>query len=334
MIPYASNLFRFIAIFLLLTTNFSQAKSDENKHNQLIVLFHGFANNVASLKTIQTKLEQAFPCATVVALANVEKMQSLNLSIQEQVEVSFKELNQKVADLGNKSIVFIGHSQGGVRAYALLKQYAHLLQVKGLVTLATPWEGSPGGRVNEKMLLEHLTDPVLNDLRMLSLSLGYPADTLTEQLKLEIKNHQSILHFPGAKDLLVDSTFLCEIKKTLPHTKVPILAIGGGQDDFRALVPKKIPHSFKALNSMYTWLIVGEAKCNRSHDMYIPLYSQLALNIVPKNKKNFKRIFIKDVFHSRKVWTIVTVPPYRNILSNPRVLHAIIKFTKKALTQI
>ena len=325
---YIFYILRSVFLFLLFIPSFSQARPSKNQEDKLIVLFHGLANNAASFNTMKQGLEKAFPAASVIALTSVEGMQSVNLSIKEQVEINYKELSDKVERLSDRSILLIGHSQGGVRAYAFLKQYEHLLNIKGLVTLATPWEGAPGARVNPEMLSQHLTDPVLEDLRRLSLSLGCPDTPLEEQFMLDVQTNQAICLRPGGKDLMVGSEFLCEVAQRLLEEQTSILAIGGGQSDFGALLPEKGSYRFKALNSLYTFFVVGEEyPNNRNHDMQVPLYSQHALHIVPKGKKNFKRILIKDAFHGTHVWTI-PVPESKAILLHPDALDEVIRFAK------
>lgn len=312
---------------LLLIPNVSQAKSSKNQHNPLIVLFHGLGNKAASFDTMKQGVEQAFPAASVVALTSVEGMQSINLSIEEQVEINFKELSDKVEHLGDRSMLLIGHSQGGLRAYAFLKQYEHLLNIKGLATLATPWEGVPGARVDATMLSQHLTHPILHDLHTLALTLGYPETHLEEQLMLNVQTNQAVCLCPGGKDLMEGSAFLCEVKKSLLDIEVPILAIGGRQSDFGSLLAKQGTHRFKALNNIYTFFVVGEGHPNSHHDMQLPLYSQHALHIVPKRERNFKRVLIKDAFHSTHVLTM-PVPESKAMLSHPRALHTVVKFAK------
>ncbi|MGI2257003.1 esterase/lipase family protein [Candidatus Cardinium hertigii] len=316
--------FQSLLFFLLLIPSFVQASLDKNQSNTLILLFHGLGGHAASFNTMKEKLEQAFPAVSVVALTSVEGVKSINISIEEQSAINFKELSTKVKDLAQKSIILIGHSQGGLRAYAFLKKYGHL-NIKGLVTLATPWEGVPGARVDAEMLSHHLTVPVLNDLRKLSLDLGYSKTDLEKQLILNVQDNQAVCLFPGGKDLIAGSAFLHEVKKSLPNVSIPILAIGGGQTDFSALLTKRKRHRFKALNDMYTFFVVG--KKHQYHDMQIPLYSQHALNMLPKTKCNFKRILIKDAFHSTHVLEI-PVPNYKAMLEHPSVLHAVVQFAK------
>ncbi|TDG93265.1 esterase/lipase family protein [Cardinium endosymbiont of Culicoides punctatus] len=328
-IKHIFHLCRPILFILLLLPFSSRAESDAIKDNKLIVLFHGLCNKAASFKKIQKELEEKFPSVSIVALTSVEGIQSLNLSIKDQATACFEELKEKVGDVTNKCVLLIGHSQGGNRAYTFLKQYENLLNVKGLITLATPWEGAPGARVDRKMLAKHLTNDVLTDLRTLSTELGCPATQLEEKLMLEITKNQGICMFPGAKDLIVGSDFLCATQKMLANEELPILFIGAEQNDFGALLSNNVnKYSFQALNNMYSFFIVGDGHVNTSHDMQVPLYSQHALNIAP-NKKNFKKVFVKGVFHSPYILGI-RVPKGKAMLSNDSVLDQIIEFTKTA----
>ncbi|AWN81539.1 esterase/lipase family protein [Candidatus Cardinium hertigii] len=331
---YFIRLLGFVACLGWFIPNYSHAKPMKHANKQLIVLLNGLCDKVSTFDTVKQKLEKAFPSASIIALTSTEGMLSVMLSIKEQAKAAFQELTDKVNDIQSKSIVLIGHSQGGLRAYALLKQYETLLNIKGLITLATPWEGAHGTKVDGSMLKQHLTKAVLNDLRMLALNLGYPSDMLINQLNITIQKNQELLFLPGAKDLKMDSLFLDEIKKTLLHEKVPIWAIGGIQNDFGALLPRKIKHRFIALNSMYTFFIVGQDALNTAyHDMKIPLASQHARNFVPQSKKNFKRIKIRNVFHSTHVWPKLNVPVGKYMLSHPDALRKIITCAKEAFSQ-
>ncbi|HLP34596.1 MAG TPA: hypothetical protein VK133_01220 [Amoebophilaceae bacterium] len=329
---------RLVKHFLCLVLLFpipSQAQGHKHVHNKpLFVLFHGLCNNTASFTRLQSRLQKAFPAATVVALSCVEGPESLALSIEEQAQKCFQELVQKVENAATRPIILIGYSQGGMRAYAFLQQCRTQLNVKGLVGLATPWEGVPGARVDEKMLSEHLTDAVETDLQILSTSLGHPADELKERLVLEIRTNQMICQYPGAQDLIIGSPFLSNVQQMLPKEPVAILAIAGGQSDFGALLaPKRVRHSFKALNQLYAFFTTGhKRRVNTSHDMWIPCDSQLAKTIVIKRKRNFQRLLIEDAFHSAQVWSMIPVHEHKNILTHPRVFKAIAQFAKKQLS--
>ncbi len=328
---------RLVKHFLCLVLLFpspSQAQGHKHDHNKpLFVLFHGLCNNTASFTGLQSRLQKAFPAATVVALSCVEGMGSLTLSIEAQAQMCFQELIKKVEEAATKPIILIGHSQGGMRAYAFLKQYGSQLNIKGLISLATPWEGAPGARVDERMLSEHLTDAVEKDLQILSTHLGHPADALKERLVLEIRTNQMMCQYPGAQDLVIGSPLLSNVQQMLPKEPVAILAIAGGQSDFGALLaPKRVRHSFKDLNQLYAFFTTGhKCRVNTSHDMWIPCDSQLAKTIVIKRKKNFQRLLIKDACHSAQVWGMIPVPEQKNILTHPRVFETIAQFAKKQL---
>lgn len=316
---------------LLLTTNMVWAKKiNPIQDNQLIILFHGFGNYAHALYGMQNELKKAFPHAMVIAPTSVEGEQSIMLSIQQQAASNFKELTDKVEALSDKAIILIGHSQGGLRAYAFFQQYKDLLNIKGLVALATPWEGAPGARVDSKMLSEHLTPAVKKDLQTLSVGLNYAPDLLTTHLKEFIQQNQTVRSFPGADDLTVGSRWMQQVATTLPYTQLPMLCIGGGQGDFGSfLLNNKKKYSFKALNNMYRSFVVGKAGLNHIHDMWIPLYSQHALNIMPKHNKNFSRIFIKDAYHSSSIWGILVSPTNKVVPTHPQVLHSTIQFIKR-----
>ncbi|WP_342265403.1 alpha/beta hydrolase [Cardinium endosymbiont of Philonthus spinipes] len=315
-----------ILFCLWLFPNCVQAKSCKDQQKPVITLFHGLGNKAASFDSLKQGLEEAFPTASVVALASVEGRESIKLSIEQQAEAYFQELSGKVSGLSDRPMLLVGHSLGGLVAYAFYKLYGHLFKIKGLVTAATPWKGVAGARVDAEMLSQHLTDPVLEDLRMLSLSLGFDETHFQKQIGLNVQVNQEVCRSPAGRDLIEGSGFLGKVKAWLPHEQLPILAIGGGGSDFRDLLHKKKKHRFKALNSIYTFFVVG--KPYGHHDMQVSLDSQHAVNLVSESKKNFRREFIKDAFHSTHVLGL-PVPKSKAMLSHPRVLYKIKKFAKR-----
>ncbi|MBX9890576.1 MAG: hypothetical protein K2X94_04865 [Amoebophilaceae bacterium] len=323
----------FLSLLLGMFTTMQAASNKEPK--QLFLLFHGLGNHASSFNTLKKGIEKEFPTASVIAFKSVEGIKSLQFSTQEQVEMNFQELQEKVPNLTNKSIVLIGHSHGGIRAYTFLQKYQDQLHIKGLVALSTPWEGAPGTRVNQELLTTQLTPEVLSDLRILSEKLGHPVDKLENQFVLEINNNQMICLLPGAKDMLDGSPLLCEIKQTLPQEETDMLFVAGGQNDWGTLVPKPAKRlKLPALNKMYKFLAVGEGSPKDDiHDMKVPRYSQHAKKILPKGKKNLQRVFIKDAFHDTHVLTIIPVPRHKEILAHPRTVKAVIRFAKKVLTR-
>ena len=319
----------FLFLLLGMSTTIHAKSNKEPKH--LFLLFHGLGNHAASFNTLKKGIEKEFPTASVIAFKSVEGIKSLQFSTQEQAEMNFKELQDKVPNLTNKSIILIGHSHGGIRAYTFLQKYQDQLHIKGLVALSTPWEGAPGTRVNQDLLTTQLTPEVLSDLRILSEQLGHPADKLEKQFILEVNNNQMICLLPGAKDMLDGSPLLSEIKQMLPQEETDMLFVAGGQSDWGALVPKPAKRlKLPALNKMYKFLAVGEGSPKDDiHDMKVPRYSQHAKQILSRRKKNLQRVFVKDAFHDTHVLTVIPVPRHKDILSHPRTIKAVIRFAKK-----
>lgn len=321
----------FIAFFLKVQ---GQTKASTLDNRPVVLLFHGMGSKPIAFHRLKQHLEKAFPLTTVIALEAVEGKKSLKLSVKAQAKACFKEVQRKVLDLHQRNIVLIGHSQGGLRAYVFLTAFKSQLNIKGLITLAAPWEGVPGAKVNKAMLDKGLTEAVLKDVEALSFMLGYThKEVLVKQLYLEIKKNQWMQWFPGAKDLTVNSKFLKEVARCLAKEDKPIVAIAGGGGDFLDLVANPVqktplPH----LNALYARFVTGQpVKQIHTHDMWIPCYSQHALNVVAAQKANFTRIYFKDAFHTRKIWAIIPVPEPKQILLHPGVMETVIHFTRQFL---
>lgn len=301
--------------------------------DSLIVLFHGLGANASFLKILKDELTKTFPTASVVALNSVEEGKTGLLSIKEQGHASFKELKQRIPDLEHRPTLLIGHSQGGLRAYSMFDQYKDLLNIKGIVTLATPWEGAPILNANPALLLDYCTWPVAMDMQNFSISIGEDPDWLEEELISRLNNSMLLSAHIGCSDLKPESPFLNWVKQALPKETLPILAIGGGQSDFKTFLTQNSNYDFRYLNETWTKIIVGQGACTlQRHDMIVPLYSQLALHIIPEGEghSNFQRFLIQDAVHDQ-LWP---VPPNKklNILCHAAMINEVISFGKDILT--
>ncbi|MGI2262159.1 esterase/lipase family protein [Candidatus Cardinium hertigii] len=317
----------------------------EDDTNPLIVLFHGLGGDVSSFKTLQEALENEFGKDSVVALDYITKEQTLLYSIKEQSNKCFGKLSKKEPNLKNRPTLLIGHSQGGLRAYRMFHEYKDILNVKGIITLATPWEGAPvidtvkrlnqldtiTGIKNEALYVRYFTPPVLNDMYRLSYSMGQPTNWIEQELVSRLEKFPALEVFVGCYDLKPGSTFLEWIQDKLPEEEVPILAIGGGLSDFKIFLPKESSYEssydFKDLNTAWGKIIVGEADLDLidKHDMIVPLYSQLALHIT--NKENFKRKVIEDALHGQLL-NKFPIETSKSILCHPTMVKEVIQFGK------
>ncbi|CDG49963.1 esterase/lipase family protein [Cardinium endosymbiont of Bemisia tabaci] len=322
--------------------------SHQDHTRPLIVLFHGLGADASSFSMLKKQLEQTFPSASVVALTSIPKEKTALYSIKEQGNKCFTDLSDSI-NLQRPTLL-IGHSQGGLRAYNMFDQYKDKLNVKGIITLATPWEGAPIldtidrlnqlDRItkvkNEALYLEYFTLPVLNDMCTLSYSMGQPTNWIEQELVCRLENLVVSEVIAGCYDLKPGSIFLNSIQDTLSEEEVPILAIGGGLSDFKIFLPKESSYEssydFKHLNSAWTKIIVGETDLGETdldvkdkHDMIVPLYSQLAWHIT--NKGNFKRKIIEDALHS-KILNESPIEETKSILCHPTMVKEVIQFAK------
>lgn len=296
----------------------------------LIVLFHGLGADAFSFDTLKKEFMQAFPHASVIALTSVAEGRTALLSIKEQGTQCFKELLHKIPRLRNRPILLVGHSQGGLRAYSMFDQYKDMLYVKGIITLATPWEGTPILNANQGLLSKYCTKPVLNDMCRLSSGMGKDPNWIEQWLRSMLEMLKVSLLNVGCSDLKPGSAFLTQVKNALPKEEVPILAVGGGQNDFKIFLTKKSNHDFKYLNNAWTKIIVGTTDLTHRHDMIVPLYSQHALNIMPETHKNFKRLFIQDALHDQLL-AVSSIAKSKSILCHPDMVQGVIAFGKCVL---
>ncbi|MGI2257371.1 esterase/lipase family protein [Candidatus Cardinium hertigii] len=322
------------------STNFHQ---DHTK--PLIILFHGLGADASSFSMLKKQLEQTFPTASVVALTSIPKKKTALYSIKEQGNKCFTDLANSIDNLQNRPTLLIGHSQGGLRAYSMFDQYKNTLNVKGIITLATPWEGTPIldtiERLNQldtiikvkngALYLQYFTPPVLNDMHILSCSMGQPSNWIEEELVRRLENLVVSEVIAGCYDLKPGSMFLNSIQDALSEEEVPILAIGGGLSDFKIFLPKESSYEssydFKYLNRAWTRIIVGETDLDLKdkHDMIVPLYSQLASHIT--NKENFTRKIIEDALHDQ-ILNEFPIEGANSILCHPSMVKEVIQFGK------
>ncbi|WP_342265540.1 alpha/beta hydrolase [Cardinium endosymbiont of Philonthus spinipes] len=305
----------------------------------VFVLFHGLGSEASCFKHLAAQLKQAFPDASVVALKSVEREQTALLSITEQANESWKELITSVSDLESRPIILIGHSQGGLRAYKMFERYKEeygdtLPNPIGIVTIATPWEGADVLNKVQELAPPFFEAPVLDDMRKFSTSLGQDSDWAEKYFESTLEKYQVAAFSDGCKDLTPGSDFLGWVKNTLPNAKIPILAIGGEQSDFRIFLPQKSKDNFKALRKAWTELITGKThhsnKKEKKHDMVVRLSSQLAWNIPLDRNSNFTEVSIPDALHDE----ILPLPPIsqsKNILVHPVMIQEVIAFSNQVL---
>ncbi|MBX9890569.1 MAG: hypothetical protein K2X94_04830 [Amoebophilaceae bacterium] len=282
---------------------------------QAIVLLHGLNKGSSDLKTMKQSLEKAFPYATIIALESVAKdpnksslitpAPSVALPIRKQAHLAYKEIKAKVGK--DKQLVLVGHSQGGLVAFAMAKTYGQTLNreqqicIKQLITIATPWKGAPVmqhlyNKRKTRATLETLT-PILHKIKQ-----GLHKDITQRTIKIPKIIKSLLQNFPFLYDYLVSTLLYCRmlgiadlkptsdfiqnyVAKGLKDFNIPIKAMAGVLVDFSHMFDPFPAYITKAeleqLNATYGTLIGGSPTCE--HDMLLPVDTQHAIGLLTRD---------------------------------------------------
>lgn len=324
------------------------AKVKEDK--QAIVLLHGLNRLSYDFYSMKAVLKKKFPHATIVALKCVDKdsskksgwyiSPSMGCSIQEQAELAYREMKEVLGH--GKHVVIVGHSQGGLRGFTIIKEHADALKkeidltIEQLITIGTPWKGAP--------IMDHLKDPksALKKLDKCKSTFNaihkeYSRNVTKHVLKTELAEifpfffkhlGQSFIDkkTPGAADLKPGSHFIrYYVAPGIKEINVPIKAIAGVLVDFSKLFdafPSSIgEEELKKLNRTYAELIGGDPACE--HDMLLTVATQHAEGL---EKKDFECIKIQDTCHGNKVG--ISVKKGISEINNKRVMQEIMEIVE------
>lgn len=246
------------------TGEHGEGDEDEDTQGRTIAVFcPGFAADAESLAAIEKGV-------LVELNSNVESVPNeadTQAGIQTQGENLATFLIKEKRITPNDSVVLIGHSQGGLRAFVAAQQLKALgYNVVGVVTVGTPWRG---GHVLLKENLDKL--PLL---------IKGIVETFIKDKDLETQ---------GIKDMVPHSQFLNKIAEDLKSVDTPMLLIGGNVQGTKVI--DLVSGFFGQIN---------EAVSNSPHtksmlpcDLVFPLKSQLAIDI--KNGNIQRRGFIKTM---------------------------------------
>ena len=282
---------------------------------QAIVLLHGLNKAASDVQIMKQRLEKAFPNATIIALESVNKnpnksslinpAPSVALPIRKQAHLAYQEIKAKLGK--DKQLVLVGHSQGGLLAFAMAKIYGHKLNheeqicIKQLITIATPWKGAPVmqhlyNKRKTRAKLAQLT-PILHKIKQ-----GLHKDITERSIRIPKIIRNLLQNFPflynylvstllhhkmlGIADLKPTSDFIQNyVAKGLKDFNIPIKAIAGVLVDFSHLFDPFPDHITKdelqQLNATYGTLIGGSPTCE--HDMLLPVDTQHAIGITTRD---------------------------------------------------
>ncbi|WP_339044521.1 alpha/beta hydrolase [Cardinium endosymbiont of Tipula unca] len=322
------------------------AKVEEGK--QAIVLLHGLNRLSHDFDVMKAALKKKFPhITTIVALKCVDKdsskksawyiSPSMEYPIKEQARLAYEEMKEVLGS--GKHVVMVGHSQGGLRGFTLIKEHADALKkeigltIEQLITIGTPWKGAP--------IMDHLKDPK-SALKKLdgckstfnAIHKEYSRNVTKHLLKTELAEifpfffkhlGQNFIDkkTPGAANLKPGSHFIrYYVAPGIKETSVPIKAIAGVLVDFSKLFnafPSYIgKEELKKMNCTYAELIGGDPECE--HDMLLPVSTQHAEGL---EKKDFECIKIYDTCHGNKVG--ISVKKGISEINNQQVIQKVVE---------
>ena len=275
-----------------------------------LVLCHGLGSNPAVLEPMKKKLGQDFPKAQIIVPHEQDTFQK---SIEEQSKALVDALKQQNVSK-ETPLVFIGHSQGGLRAgWAAYGLANDGYQVEGVVPIGSPLEGVPA--LDNKQEIDYLLKNIKTSFSKLPIAQQLSAG-------LEILNNNG----PGVLDMKPQSPFLTLLHDKMKSVDIPVLAIGGDASSFFSIIDAVMPMKFpmpggkQLKSSELLSYCLGDA----SHDMLILLSSQLAQNV---QAKNIERETVENATH----FYIPGMPREALEVENLKVMKVMTAFIKKQL---
>jgi pimeloyl-ACP methyl ester carboxylesterase len=301
---------------------------------KIIFILNGLWQNSETFNhTIQNLLAAFKAEGLTVEIKSLVEPSTSARTVDEQAGDAFEVMKQYLAG-GKYEIILVGHSQGGLRGAQILslnKQKGNPLDIRGLITLGTPWEGAPGAAITKSSVEAFLNKkPVtycltgVNYVRPLG-------DMFTSGTIGKLFDNHFPSHEPGIQDMKPNSEFLQSLAASLASNDIPILAVAGVNREAKSFLYRgdetytryihKVPRV--VFNSFYSRVLAGG--WNTEHDMVVPLNSQLAKNIDKSN--TFETHIVKGAIHDFLPGLLI--PPDKIIYNHIEVVQLIVEFTKR-----
>ncbi|MEN0016093.1 MAG: hypothetical protein AAF706_00535 [Bacteroidota bacterium] len=264
-----------------------------------VILLHGLWSDASCLHKTEHNLRARL--TDDIELCSLTERATSAISISEQAARLRSMLLTRGMQRQRYQLIFLGQSQGGLRAYAFWQQFSSEFDIRGLITVGTPWQGAPAATLTKHKVKAWLNSTIGHCLLHL-VSYYYPNVTqdLTPTWVDTHFDRYLPTHEPGVQDLAPNSLFLRHVTGSLSESQLPILATGGTNGDVYKVLPennaytgylRRLPTS--ALNAAYAQLIIGGVW--EKHDMMVPLSSQLALGT--STGPDFETCVIPDGIH-------------------------------------
>jgi pimeloyl-ACP methyl ester carboxylesterase len=291
-----------------------------------IVLLHGLGAKAAHLQKTGQQLQAVLP--RDIEIVSLTEPETASQSITQQAARLKEALLAKGIDRDSYELILLGHSQGGLRGYQFYQEFGEQFDIKGLITMGTPWEGVPTATITKEKVNAYLNSSAAYYF-LGTVEYFWPS---SRKLILEFVDKffdKFSTHEPGVQDLVPNSILLQQVATILKDSQLPILAIAGSGDDLKKILLTgtayadyiRVLPSF-ILNPIYSVLITG--RIGERHDMAISVASQLAYNI-PKNE-HFSTYTVLDAIHASP--PDISISADKVLYNHPEVLSKIVEFTK------
>lgn len=308
-----------------------------------IILLHGLWSKASYLQGTEQKLKASLRSdIEIIALTEYE---TSSQSIAQQATRLKEALLARGIGKDNYKLILLGHSQGGLRGYKFYQEFGAQFDIKGLITLSTPWEGAATAKITKETINAYLNSFVV----YYCLKGGGYFWPRVRQLTPEYINmafdKYLPTHEPGVQDLVPKSAFLRNVATSLEDNQLPILAIAGSNvnvkkvlldDTTYARYIRRLPAG--VINAAYAYIIVKQIW--GKHDMAVPLASQLAQNA--RKNDSFESYIVLNSIHDFPPDAIydfllvigvslrkITLPADKILYNHPDVIEQAVGFIKR-----
>ena len=279
----------------------------EPPKKKAIIILHGLWATGANFEGLQRRLQAKLP--TDIEVIIIPEPETASLSIAQQVERLRDALLARGLGKEHYELILLGHSQGGLRGYKLYQEFGEQFDIKGLITMSTPWGGVPPAAITKEKVNGYLNSPAAYYF-LGTVDYFWPSSRKLISEFVDKFFEKFSTHGPGVQDLVPNSAFLQELAASLKkNPPLPILAIAGSSDHFAEILltdptyaayVKKylsgLPLSVakQIMNRTYSVIVTGQPR--ERHDMAVSVASQRA-DHMPKHKQ-FSTYTVLGVVHA------------------------------------
>ena len=179
---------------------------------QAIVILHGLWATGANFEGLQRQLQAQLPSGIETII--IPEPETSSRSIAQQAERLKDALLARGFGKEHYELILLGHSQGGLRGYKLYQEFGEQFDIKGLITMGTPWGGVPPATITKDKVNGYLNSPAAYYfLGTVDYFWRSSRGLISEFVDKFFDKFAT--HGPGVQDLVPNSAFLQELAASL-----------------------------------------------------------------------------------------------------------------------